>query len=254
MSGRIGLFVCMFACALASGTVSALEGTGAGTIDVKLTIKGCASDLESGQVTRFSIGSPGDWSMFTTISNYAGVYTSKKRNGHVVTLELDQSNYDALLESLNLRSNELCGLPAGTLVITDFRVKKFVATLAKDRAAIKLKLAIQAQGRDGTASFKLRYSMLADIAFKPAGITLSWIAPVTRSDGTPLSLADIAGYRIYYGKSARRYSHYVEVADGTVQMVTLTDLPMGTNYLVMTTIDVDSRESKYSEMTSLFVQ
>jgi hypothetical protein len=252
--GRRGLFVCMFACALASGTISALEGTGAGTIDVKIVIKGCESDLESGQVTRFSIGAPGDWSMSTTISNYAGVYTSKKRNGHVVALELDQSNYDALLESLNLRSNELCGLPAGTLVITDSHVKKFVATLAKDRAAINMKLEIQAQGTDGTASFKLRYSMLADIAFTPAGITLSWNAPATRSDDTPLSLADIAGYRIYYGKSARRYPHYIEVADGTAQTVTLTDLPLGTNYLVMTTFDVDGRESKYSEMTSLIVQ
>ncbi len=254
MIGRICLFVCIFACALASGTVSALKGTGVGKIEEKTTIHGCKSRLESGQVTRFSIGIRGDWSMSTNIDDYAGFYTLKNRKGHVFTFELDQSNHDALLESLNLRISELCGLPAGTLAITEARIRRFKAKLAKDRAAIRLKLEIQAKATDGHDSFKLRHRMLADIAFTPAGITLSWTAPVTHSDGTSLSLADIEGYGIHYGKSPGNYTNHVTLVDGTAQSVTLNDIPAGTYYLVMTTYDVNGEESNYSEMISFTVQ
>jgi hypothetical protein len=85
-------------------------------------------------------------------------------------------------------------------------------------------------------------------------VTLGWSAPVTRSDGTPLSLADIDGYFIHYGTSAGNYTNHVKVADGTAQSVTLTDLPLGAYYLVMTTYDVDGRESNYSEVISLIVE
>ena len=85
-------------------------------------------------------------------------------------------------------------------------------------------------------------------------ITLSWNAPVARSDGTPLSLADIDGYRIHYGTSAGSYTNHVDLADGSAQSVVLTDLPVGTYYLVMTTYDVDGRESSYSDVISVVVQ
>jgi hypothetical protein len=76
--------------------------------------------------------------------------------------------------------------------------------------------------------------------------SLSWTAPVARADGTPLSLADIAGFRIYYGDSAGSYPHSLNIADGTVQAATVTDVPSGTYHVVMTTYDVDGRESGYS--------
>jgi hypothetical protein len=86
-------------------------------------------------------------------------------------------------------------------------------------------------------------------------ITLKWKAPVVRADGTPLSLADIDGYRIHYGKSAGNYTSHIDVADGTAQSVTLTDIPLGTTYyLVMSTYDVDGRESGYSAVVSKSVQ
>lgn len=77
-------------------------------------------------------------------------------------------------------------------------------------------------------------------------IELQWTAPSTRADGTPLSLADISGYRIYYGASAGNYPYSAEVADGTETSATLTDIPVGTYYLAMTTYDVAGRESGYS--------
>jgi len=75
---------------------------------------------------------------------------------------------------------------------------------------------------------------------------LTWTAPVTRADGTPLSLAEIDGFRIYYGKSAGSYSNYTEVTDGTAQSVIVNGVPVGTYYVVMTTLDSSGRESSYS--------
>jgi hypothetical protein len=73
---------------------------------------------------------------------------------------------------------------------------------------------------------------------------------VTRSDGTPLSLSDIDGYYIYYGTSAGDYLYRINVADGTAQAATMTDMPVGPYYLVMTTYDVNGLESAYSSMVT----
>jgi len=109
---------------------------------------------------------------------------------------------------------------------------------------------------DGTASASLpAFSIRVDAPPVQTGsITLSWKAPVARSDGTPLSLADIDGYRIHYGTSAGNYTNHIDLADGSAQSVVLTDLPVGTYYLVMTTYDVDGRESSYSGVISVVVQ
>ena len=80
--------------------------------------------------------------------------------------------------------------------------------------------------------------------------TLKWTAPKTRSNGSPLSLADINGYRIYYGKSPGKYSEVFDVADGTAQSAKVTNLPAGTYYLVMTTYDNSGLESKHSKEVS----
>jgi hypothetical protein len=85
-------------------------------------------------------------------------------------------------------------------------------------------------------------------------LTLNWTAPVARADGTPLSLADIDGYRIHYGKSSGNYTSHVTLADGTAQRATLTGIPVGTYYMVMTTYDVDGRESGYSAQVNKTVK
>jgi hypothetical protein len=79
-------------------------------------------------------------------------------------------------------------------------------------------------------------------------LSLSWVAPVARADGTPLSLADIDGFHIYYGKKPGSYPYRVKVTDGTAQRATLKNLASGTYYIVMTTYDVHGRESSHSGM------
>jgi len=99
------------------------------------------------------------------------------------------------------------------------------------------------------------FSIRVDAAVPQTGsFTLNWTAPATRADGTPLSLADIAGFRIYYGDSAGSYPHSVNIADGTAQNATVTDVPVGTHSVVMTTYDMGGRESGYSAAISKTAQ
>jgi len=79
-------------------------------------------------------------------------------------------------------------------------------------------------------------------------LSLNWVAPVARADGTPLSLADIDGFHIYYGIKPGSYPYRVKVNDSTVQRATLKNLASGTYYIVMTTYDVHGRESSHSGM------
>ena len=81
----------------------------------------------------------------------------------------------------------------------------------------------------------------------PPRIALSWIAPVEREDGTPISIVEIAGYRVYYGTEKGVYSHHIEIKGGGALKTTLTDLDAGVYYIAVTAVDVDGRESKTSE-------
>jgi len=78
-------------------------------------------------------------------------------------------------------------------------------------------------------------------------VTLSWVAPVEREDGTPISMSEISGYRIYYGETDGFYTYEIDVNESDTMQVTLEGMPVGTYYIVVTTIDMEGRESGYSE-------
>ncbi len=81
----------------------------------------------------------------------------------------------------------------------------------------------------------------------PKSLTISWVAPSARADGSSLPLSEIAGYRIYFGTSAGNYSNTITIGDGSVVQGTINNLNSGTSYyFAMTTIDTDGRESAYS--------
>ncbi len=81
---------------------------------------------------------------------------------------------------------------------------------------------------------------------------LDWVVPTTREDGTALPLPAIAGYKIYYGSSSGNYTDLlsvnspVDASGAPVSDFSLARLPSGTYYFVITTLDVDGRESTYS--------
>jgi hypothetical protein len=85
-------------------------------------------------------------------------------------------------------------------------------------------------------------------------ITLVWTAPVTREDGAPMSLAEIGGFRIYYGKSVAGYRKAADITDGTATTAIMTDVPAGNYFIVMTTYDTEGRESRFSSEVSKTAQ
>ena len=76
--------------------------------------------------------------------------------------------------------------------------------------------------------------------------SLAWTAPVTRSVGSPMSLAEIDGYRVYYGSTQGDYPDSVDINDGSATATTISGVPTGDYYIVMTTYDSEGRESTQS--------
>jgi len=88
--------------------------------------------------------------------------------------------------------------------------------------------------------------------------SLSWTAPETRVDETPLTASEIAEYRVYYAVDATEplstaSDSIVVTADATERDVTLQLDPRPEPYVVsfaITTVDTEGRESELSETVS----
>jgi hypothetical protein len=102
---------------------------------------------------------------------------------------------------------------------------------------------------DGAETVSLAaFNIQVQPGFEATGrLELSWLAPSTRTDGAPLSLSDIDGYRLYYGKKKGDYILGADIKDGTAQTATVTGVPVGKYYVVMTTYDTNGVESGYSQ-------
>jgi hypothetical protein len=77
---------------------------------------------------------------------------------------------------------------------------------------------------------------------------LSWEIPATRTDGTPLAISEIDGYRVYMGSSENDLVMIVDLNDGTQTSYTVTDLTTGSYHFAVTTYDTDGNESLYSNI------
>jgi putative Ig domain-containing protein len=74
--------------------------------------------------------------------------------------------------------------------------------------------------------------------------TLSWTAPTSNVDGTPLT--DLAGYRVRYGTSPGSYPNQVQIANPGITSCVIENLPAGTYYFVATAYDSAGHESNFS--------
>jgi hypothetical protein len=74
--------------------------------------------------------------------------------------------------------------------------------------------------------------------------TLEWTVPTTQTDGA--MLADLAGYRIHYGKSASTLDTTIEVRNPTISSYVVEGLAPGTYYFAVTAFTSRNRESERS--------
>ena len=76
--------------------------------------------------------------------------------------------------------------------------------------------------------------------------TLSWTIPTEREDGKDLPLDQIGGYRIYYGLVEGDYLGHIDISDNLADEYLVEGIPSGKYFVVMTTVDIDGRESMRS--------
>ncbi len=92
--------------------------------------------------------------------------------------------------------------------------------------------------------------MLAECEMaKAADFILTWNAPTTNVDGTPLT--DLAGYKVYYGTTSKIYGTPVDVKNALTY--TVIGLQSDTTYYFAVTAydkSIPSNESKYSNEVS----
>jgi fibronectin type III domain protein len=84
---------------------------------------------------------------------------------------------------------------------------------------------------------------------EPEGqIRLSWERPTTNTDGTPLT--DLAGYKLYYSLTSRRYDFIKTLSNQTTCAVSGLE-PGRTYYVAVTAYDTSGNESHFSEEVSV---
>ena len=78
--------------------------------------------------------------------------------------------------------------------------------------------------------------------------TVSWVAPLQRTDGTPLQ--NLAGFRVYYGTQSGALAIVINVANPGANSVVVDNLTSGTWYFAATAVDADGIESAFSSTAS----
>jgi hypothetical protein len=81
-------------------------------------------------------------------------------------------------------------------------------------------------------------------------VSLSWVAPSTRADGSALALSELSGYRLYMGASADSLSPVLDMDDYTVTDHVMENLESGTYYFAITAYDQTGNESDLSNVVA----
>lgn len=106
----------------------------------------------------------------------------------------------------------------------------------------------------GTSFKEGSISLLVEIASssRTGSATLKWTAPTKNEDGS--KLADLAGYRIYWGKTSGSYSDSVTLDDPGKTSYTISGLSAGTYEFAVTSINSVGKESRFSTPATKVIQ
>ena len=92
---------------------------------------------------------------------------------------------------------------------------------------------------------------LRELAKFALGVGLTWTAPTTNSDGTPLT--DLARYRFYRSSDRATWTQIAEIPSTSTEFTFPTPRPNKTDYIYMTAVDEAGNESGPSNEISLRV-
>ena len=97
---------------------------------------------------------------------------------------------------------------------------------------------------DGSTSVSLPSFSIEVTQTALGAMTLSWTPPTENEDGT--SLADLAGYKLYFGTASGRYTRQVRIDNAGLSTYVIDNLLPDTYYVVATAINAGGVESRYS--------
>ena len=101
---------------------------------------------------------------------------------------------------------------------------------------------------DGQASASLAAFSITVSAQATGSVPLSWVAPTTNTDGTPLT--DLASYVISYGTSSTNLNQQITVSSAAATSYTVTGLAAGTWYFAITAYATGGTQSAPSNVVS----
>ena len=93
-----------------------------------------------------------------------------------------------------------------------------------------------------------------DLTVHSTSATLSWAAPVTREDGSPLPFSEIGGYKVYTGTNQSDLDLLVNLPEPNTLEYKVSDLAPGTHYFAVTVYNVEGSESEFSEIVNKAIQ
>jgi len=154
-------------------------------------------------------------------TNYQFVPTASDADGDVLTFSITNRPAWAIF-------NSATGTVTGSPSAAD------IATYANITISVS----------DGIATTSLAPFAITVDAIALGAATLSWEAPTTNVDGSPL--LDLAGYRIHWGQQSGNYSNSITVMNPGITAYVVENLASGTYYFAVTALRSNGLESTFS--------
>ena len=104
--------------------------------------------------------------------------------------------------------------------------------------------AIRLSVSDGVASTSMSGFAIDVTQQGTVSTSLSWNAPTLNEDGS--ALTDLAGYKIYYGRSSGSYSNLIRIDNASVTTYVVENLSPDTYYFAATAFNTSGVESRFS--------
>lgn len=105
---------------------------------------------------------------------------------------------------------------------------------------------------DGTASASLPSFAIAVTQVGAGQATVSWTAPTTNTDGSPLT--NLAGYKVLYGTSAENLNQQIQIANAGISTHVVDNLNAGTYYFGVKAYNSSGLDSDLSNIVSKIIQ
>jgi hypothetical protein len=100
---------------------------------------------------------------------------------------------------------------------------------------------------DDLAAFSIRVNRIETVS-TAGSISLKWVAPSTRTDGSSLSPSEIDGYLIYIGTTPNNLEMLVDFNEGDLTSYTVDNLEVGDYYVAITAYDSVGNSSGLSNV------